>query len=114
MAEKKNMNVENAENVERLSESELAGVAGGWGADDVTYISCNKDYCGYVKKDGTILYTRCTNCGKAMHFETHSILGGVIIGHTYCDKCDCWLNGSTFEVWNGTKEELIASANSAL
>lgn len=114
MAEEKNMNAENLENVEQLSEPELAEAAGGWGADNVTYISCNKNYCGYVQQDGTIRYTRCKKCNHAMHFETHSFLGGVIIGHTYCDKCDCWREGATMEVWHGTKEELIASANEAL
>jgi hypothetical protein len=113
MAEEKNANVKNLEGAEQLSEPELARVAGGLDFSSPTYIRCNKDYCGCIDKSGVIRYARCRKCNHAMHFETHEFLGTFIL-RCYCDKCDCSKAGKPMDIWNGTKEELIASANEAL
>ena len=99
---------------EQLSEPELAEAAGGWGADDVTYVRCNKDYCGYRDDDGQLWYTACPRCDHAMHFETHNFLGYVSVGHTYCDKCNYSMCENSFKHWGGTEQGLIESANERL
>ena len=111
MAEEKNMNAENAV---QLGADELAQASGGVYKHIKRFISCNKDYCGYVQTDGKILYVPCERCHHAMHFENHTFIFFDYLGYFYCDKCDVNLNGNRFEFWNGTEQELIASANEAL
>ena len=113
MSDDKNLDAVNL-NYTQLTEDELSQASGGMYKHISRYISCNKDYCGFVKTDGRILYVQCEGCHHAMHFETHSF--GIIhwFGHYYCDKCDYNCSGQRFETWHGTEQELIDSANAAL
>ena len=101
--------------VDQLGEAELTDVAGGnVTIDGVTYISCNKDYCGYIDCNGQTWYSPCPKCGHAMHFENHKFLVVYLLGSTYCDKCDVVTAGCSFKHWDGTQQELINSANERL
>ena len=100
---------------DQLSEAELKDVAGGNDTfEGTTYISCSKNYCGYIDCNGQTWYLPCPKCGHAMHFELHKFLVIHLTGNTYCDKCDAVTAGFSFKRWYGSQQELINSANERL
>jgi hypothetical protein len=109
------MSDEKSREAYQLSEVELKVVAGGNDTfEGVTYISCDKNYCGYIDCNGQTWYLPCPKCGHAMHFETHEFLTIHLIGNTYCDKCDAVTAGFSFKRWEGTQWGLVNNANERL